>query len=319
MEFHPDKTCQTKNNSVSILMKIFPLRDKAVMLNSAAKGNKRTSKVTKLQVQQGGRNWVALFTLVTAGISGLAFLLQLVILGNVVNIAKKPAPSLVQLSDGQAIKVKAIGSTDRSLEVVQNFTTDSLIMLMSWTNELPAIKGQTKNTDQGFSVKTKTGEKLITLGTFQASFVFSDKLRDELVKMLAEMTPPDVFKGTVKTTLKFQHVTIPKPLGEGKWRVNVVGTLLQYQTGRGDTTKIPFNKEVIVQSIDTPSIPAGGKFSNELEAVVYNIRQAGLEIASMKDMEADSSQKSAQTQPSEPAAPSPKPSAIPSTKPQESK
>jgi hypothetical protein len=289
------------------------------MLNSVAKGNKRTTKVTKLQVAKSDRNWVALFTLVTAGISGLALLLQLVILGNVVNIAKKPAPSLVQLSDGQAIKVKAIGSTDRSLEVVQNFTTDSLIMLMSWTNELPAIKGQTKTTDQGFLVKTKTGEKLITLGTFQASFVFSDKLRDELVKILAEMTPPDVFKGTVKTTLKFQHVTIPTPLGEGKWRINVVGTLLQYQTGRGDTVKIPFNKEIIVQSIDTPSIPAGGKFSNELEAVVYNIRQAGLEITSMKDMEADSSQKSAQTQPSDPAATSPKPSAIPSTKPQESK
>jgi hypothetical protein len=286
------------------------------MLNSAVKGNKRTAKVTKLKIEESGRNWVALFTLATAGISGLALLLQLIILGNVVSIARKPAPSLVQLSDGQAIKVKAIGSTERSLEVVQNFTTDSLIMLMSWTNEVPAIKGQAKATDQGFMVKTKTGEKLITLGTFQASFVFSDKLRDELVKILAEMTPPDVFKGTVKTALKFQHVTVPVSIEQGKWRVNVIGTLLQYQTGRGDTIKIPFNKEIIVQSIDTPSIPAGGKFSNELEAVVYNIRQAGLEITSMKDMEADSSQKSAPTKPSETA---PTPSATQSIKPQEPK
>jgi hypothetical protein len=101
------------------------------MLNSV-KGNKRTTKVTSLKVEKSDRNLVALCTLITAGISGLALLLQLVILGNVVSIAKKPAPSLVQLSDGQAIKVKAIGSTERSLEVVQNFTTDSLIMLMSW-------------------------------------------------------------------------------------------------------------------------------------------------------------------------------------------
>jgi hypothetical protein len=288
------------------------------MLNSV-KGNKRTNRVTSLKVEAGGRNLVALCTLITAGISGLALLLQLVILGNVIGLARKPAPSLVQLSDGQAIKVKAVGSTDRSLEVVQNFTTDSLIMLMSWTNELPAIKGQSKAIDQGFLVKTKTGEKLITLGTFQASFVFSDQLRDELVKILAEMTPPDVFKGTVKTTLKFQQVTIPAPIDQGKWRVNVVGTLLQYQPGRGDTIKIPFNKEVIVRAIDTPSLPAGGKFSNELEAVVYNIRQAGLEIISMKDMEADSSQKSASPKPSV-SDPTPvQPSAMPSTKPQESK
>lgn len=262
------------------------------MLNSV-KGNKRTTKVTSLQLEKSGRNLVALCTLITAGLSGLALLLQMVVLSNVVSIAKKPAPSLVQLSDGQAIRVKAIGSTDRSLEVVQNFTTDSLIMLMSWTNELPTVKGQTKATDQGFSVKTKTGEKLITLGTFQASFVFSDQLRDEMVKILAEMTPPDVFKGTTKTTLKFQHVTIPVLLDQGKWRVNVVGTLLQYQPGRGDTVKIPFNKEIIVRSIDTPTIPANGKFSNELEAVVYNIRQAGLEVVAMKDLETDSSQKSA--------------------------
>jgi hypothetical protein len=288
------------------------------MLNSV-KGNKRTTKVTSLKVEKSDRNLVALCTLITAGISGLALLLQLVILGNVVSIAKKPAPSLVQLSDGQAIKVKAIGSTERSLEVVQNFTTDSLIMLMSWTNELPTIKGQAKAEDKGFLVKTKTGEKLLTLGTFQASFVFSDQLRDEIVKILAEMTPPDVFKGTIKTTLKFQHVTIPAPIEQGKWRVNVVGTLLQYQPGRGDTVKIPFNKEIIVQSIDTPSLPAGGKFSNELEAVVYNIRQAGLEIVAMKDLEADNSQKSASPKQNTSDQNPPKASTTQSTPQQESK
>jgi hypothetical protein len=292
-----------------------PRSTKAAMLNSALKSSKRAAKPNRLKIEDSSRNWVALFTLITAGVSVLALLLQLVTLGNVFSLSKKPAPSLVQLSDGQAIKVKAIGSTERSLEVVQNFTTDSLIMLMSWTNELPSIKGQTGATDQGFMVKTKNGEKLITLGTFQASFVFSDQLRDELVKVLAEMTPPDVFKGSIKTTLKFQQVTIPTLVSEGKWRVNVIGTLLQYQPGRGDTVKVPFNKEVIVRSIDTPSVPAGGKFSNELEAVVYNIRQAGLEIVSMKDIESEPSQKSPELQPNASTPSSDKPSAIPSTKP----
>jgi hypothetical protein len=246
---------------------------------------KSSSRVTRLQIDKSGKNLVALFALISVGFSGLTMLLQIVVLGTVINIAKKPAPSLVQLNNGQAIKVKAIGSDERSLDVVQNFTTQSLITLMSWSNELPAIKGEPKVLDPGSLVKTKTGEKLITLSAFQASFVFSDHLRDEVVKILAEMTPPDVFKGDVKTTLKFQHATIPAPLDHGRWRVNVIGTLLQYQRGRGDTIKVPFNKEIIVQAIDTPALPAGGKFSNELEAVVYNIRQAGLEIVSMKDIE----------------------------------
>jgi hypothetical protein len=261
----------------------------------------------KLKIDRGNKNWVAIFALVSTGFSAITMLLLFVVLGNVVSIAKKPAPSLVQMNNGQAIRVKAIGSKERSLEVVQNFTTESLIMLMSWTNELPVAKGEAKSLDKGFAVKTKTGDQLITIGTFQASFVFGDKLRDEVVKILAEMTPPDVFKGKIRTTLKFQHATIPTPIEEGKWRIRVVGTLLKYQPGRGDTTKVPFNKEVIVQAIDTPSLPANGKFSNELEAVVYNIRQAGLEIISMKDIEA--AEDGQTTQPSTSVAPVASPSA----------
>jgi hypothetical protein len=243
-------------------------------------------RVTKLKSDKGNKNWVALFALTSVCFSGITMLLLLIVLGNVIGIARKPAPSLVQLNNGQAIRVKAIGSKERSLDIVQNFTTESLIMLMSWTNELPVTKGEAKALDQGFAVATKAGEQKITIGAFQASFVFSDTLRNELVKIVAEMTPPDVFTGAIRTTLKFQHVTIPVPLEEGKWRIRVIGTLLKYQPGRGDTTQIPFNKEIIVQAVDTPALPASGKFANELEAVVYNIRQAGLEIISMKDIEA---------------------------------
>jgi hypothetical protein len=109
-----------------------------------------------------------------------------------------------------------------------------------------------------------------------------------MVKILADMTPPEVFKGDVKTTLKFQHVTLPTPVGDvqnGKWKINVVATLIQYQRGRGDTVKVPFNKEIIVQAIDTPPLPKAGKLANEIEALVSAIRQAGLEIVSMKDIE----------------------------------
>lgn len=248
---------------------------------------KSNSKVTKLQVNTGTKNFVALFVLISVGFSGLTLLLQMVVVANVINIAKKPAPSLVQLSNGEAIKVQAISSQDRSLEVVQRFTTESLILLMSWTNDLPSTNGENKAVDPGALVKTQTGEKRITTSTFQASFTLNENLRDEMVKLLAEMTPAEVFSGNVKTTLKFQHVTIPSLVEQGKWKITVVGTLLKYQRGRGDVTKVPFNKELIIQAIDTPALPKDGKFSNELETLVYTIRQAGLEIVSMKDIDAN--------------------------------
>jgi hypothetical protein len=253
------------------------------MLDSA----KSTSRITRLQTAKGSKNIVAMFALTSIGFSALTLMLQIVVMTNVINIARKPAPSLVQLSDGQAIKVQAVGNQDRSPEVVQHFVTDSLIMLMSWTNELPGASDDKKVPDAGALVKIKDGDRRITSPAFQASFTFSEELRAELVKILAEMTPDGVFKGEIKTTLKFQHVTLPTLVDKdqaGKWKINVVATLLQYQQGRADIIKIPFNKEIVVQAIDTPQLPKSGKFSNELESLVYSIRQAGLEIVSMKDI-----------------------------------
>jgi hypothetical protein len=255
------------------------------MLNSV----KNVNKVTRLKVNKGSGGFTALLALSSVGLSGLALILHVVALGSIINIAKKPAPSLVQLVDGQAIEVAAIDSNDRSLKTIQSFTTESLTMLMSWTNELPVVNGEPKVVDQGSLVKVKDGsDKRITTSTFQSSFLLSDDLRDEALKILADMTPPEVFGGTVKTSLKYQHVTIPVPVDNsqgGTWKINVIATLIKYQQGRGDTVQIPFNKEVIVRAVDTPPLPKSGKFANEIEAVIYSIRRSGLEIVSMKDIE----------------------------------
>jgi hypothetical protein len=241
------------------------------------------SKVTRLKFEKSGKNLVALFAFISILFSGLSLLVQLVVLGTAIGIAKKPAPALVQLSDGGSIRVQAVGSTDRSLKVVQTFTTDLLTLLMSWNNEIPLKDGV--KTDLGMQVATASGEKRVTTQTFQAGFGFSDNLRGEILKIIAEMTPPEVFQGSTKTSLKFQQVTIPLQIEPGKWKITVIGTLIQFQRGRADTVKVPFNKELILQAIDTPALPQDGKFANELENAIYNIRQAGLEITSMKDVD----------------------------------
>jgi hypothetical protein len=254
------------------------------MLNSA----KNTGTITRLKVNKGSSGFMSMLAFASVGFSGLALFLHVIALNMLLDIAKKPAPSLVQLVDGQAIEVGAIDSKDRSLKTVQSFTTESLTMLMGWTNDLPVANGEAKVFDEGSLVKTKNGDKRITTTTFQSSFLLSDDLRDEALKILAEMTPPEVFEGKVKTSLKYQHVTIPIPVdnkSSGKWKINVIATLIKYQQGRGDTVQVPFNKEIIVRAIDTPSLPKGGKFANEIESLIYSIRRSGLEIVSMKDLE----------------------------------
>jgi hypothetical protein len=252
---------------------------------------KTERKVTRLKFDKSGKNLVALFAFISIIFSGLGLLVQLIVLGTAIGIAKKPAPALVQLSDGGSINVQAVGSMDRSPKVLQSFTTDLLTLLMSWNNEIPVKDGNKEviKTDLGMQVATASGEKRITTQVFQAGFAFSDNLRGEILKIVAEMTPPEVFQGSLKTALKFQQVTIPVQIEPGKWKITVIGTLIQFQRGRADTIKVPFNKELVLQAVDTPALPQGGKFSNELENAIYNIRRVGLEITAMKDVELNNS------------------------------
>jgi hypothetical protein len=261
-------------------------------------------KFTRFKFEKSGQNLVALFAFISIIFSVLGLLVQVIVLGTAIGIAKKPAPALVQLSDGGSINVQAVGSTDRSPKVLQSFTTDLLTLLMSWNNEIPVKDGNKEviKTDLGMQVATASGEKRVTTQVFQAGFAFSDNLRGEILKIVAEMTPPDVFQGNVKTALKFQQVTIPVQIEPGKWKITVIGTLIQFQRGRADTVKVPFNKELVLQAVDTPALPQGGKFANELENAVYNIRRVGLEITAMKDVESNPASPNAAVPTQQPAA-----------------
>lgn len=255
----------------------------------------KPSKITRLRAEKGSKDFVAFVALASLAVGGVSLLIQFLLLIGYFGILNKPAPTLVQLSSGQAIKAGMMGNKERSPEVVQRFVTDSLILLMSWSNSLPPQVDANGNaspaTDPGIKVKVERGDKRITTSAFQASFTFSEKFRDELVKLVAEMTPDDVFTGRITTALIFEAVTVPEPIGDkkdGKWKVAVVGTLVQSTAGTGETVRIPFNKEIMVKAIDTPPLPESGKFANPFESAVYNIRQAGLEIAAMKDLEGSS-------------------------------
>jgi hypothetical protein len=258
---------------------------------SKAKTSKRdkAEQPSRLQTAKSGKDFVALVALGGLIVGGVSLATQVLLFFAYVGIASKPAPSLVQMVDGQAVKVATMGNKERSPQVVQRFVTDSLMLMMSWSNALPPQTDASGNakvtTDPGMKVSTGTGDKRITTSAFQASFTVSEKFRNDLVKMLAEMTPVEVFNGQAQTALIFQAVTVPEQVGNGEWKIAVVGTLVKTKVGSADTDRVPFNKEILVRAVDTPPLPQGGKFSNPLESAVYAIRQAGLEIVSMKDIE----------------------------------
>lgn len=248
-------------------------------------------KLHRLHQDKRNRDSMALVALTSLGLAGISLVVQLFLFLAYAQLARKPAPSLVQLTNGETIAVRAMGSLERDPAVVQRFVTDSLILLMSWHPRLPASRDRYGNlaeaqTDTGVEVSDAQGnQRRITTTAFQASFTFAEHFRQELVQLLAQMTPEGVFSGKAQTLLMFQAVTQPESLGPGRWSVSVVGHLVYSKTGSAETQRIPFNKQVIVRAVDTPPLPHDGALASPLEAAVQGIRQAGLEIEQMQDLE----------------------------------
>jgi len=250
----------------------------------------KAERLGRLRQDKRQRDVAAVMGLCALGLAAGSLVTQLFLFLAYAQLARKPAPSLVQLSNGDTITVQAMGSLERDPAVVQRFVTDSLILLMSWHNRLPAGRDDYGNlaetqTDPGIEVQDSQGKrKRITTAAFQASFTFSEGFRKELVQLIAQMTPESVFTGQAQTLLMFEAVTLPQELETERWSVSVVGHLVQSRPGSAETERIPFNKEVVVRAVDTPSLPAEGELAAPLEAAVYGIRQAGLEIELMRDL-----------------------------------
>ncbi len=80
------------------------------------------------------------------------------------------------------------------------------------------------------------------------------------------------------------HLSEPQQLGPGQWKVKMVANLLTFEQGDNTGKAIPFNKDVYVRSIDTPLLPLPEGVSS-LHQTAYQIRQAGLEIYAIRDLQ----------------------------------
>jgi hypothetical protein len=227
------------------------------------------------------RDWKLVISLSSLGISSVSLVLIL-FQGALMNqLASKPEPILVETQDGQPIRVAPIDHSDRSPETIRRFTTTTLTLLMNWSGYLPpeTLADVSKpRVDAGYALD---GRSKVTTAAWQGSFALSDDFRREFLDRLASMTPVDVFSGGAQTVLTITHVSAPQKIAEGRWKVDVVANLSVFRRNDGGKT-ISFNKSVFLRAVDPPAVLAG---ASPLERQVYAIRQAGLEIYAIRDLE----------------------------------
>lgn len=252
--------------------------------------NQPTAKRKALKAAKQKQDALALTHLLVVGLSGVTLLVQLLLFAAFAKLANKPTPSLVQLQTGEAVSVTATDSQAREPELIKRFVADSLILLMSWHNLLPAQRDANgtllpPSLDNGMELNVNGKTLRLTSPAYQASFAFDEAFREELVELLATGTPNGVFTGQVQTLLSFQAITEPEQIEPGRWRLSVVGNIITSQVGTAQTQRQPFNRQIIVRAIDTPPLPQDGALSSPIALAVHSIRQAQLEIESMEALD----------------------------------
>lgn len=235
---------------------------------------------------QSVSNPIAIVAISSLVISSLSILVQIANYGATSNLARKEAPSLVQLADGDTVNVKALDPKERSAEVLKKFVSDSLIKMFNWDGLMQSNRDGEIFTkaDPGVEIKLNNGTGRVTTKAWEAAFALTEKedFRASFLKKLASLTPSGAFNGSIQTSLVPRHVGEPKKIGLGKWQVDIVATLVTFSKEDNAGSGIAFNKTIIVQAINTPQSPPE---TTEIAQKIYQARKAGLEITEITDLD----------------------------------
>lgn len=243
--------------------------------------------MVRLLERRSGTNVLPLFAVATFGLHLLTLLL-LMFQGALLNsLNHKPSPSLVQMLDGHAVTVTPREHLDRTSEAIQRFVGSTMSLIFTWSGSSPIKAGQATATDQGMQIQLpNTGPRRVSTTTWEASFAFSEEFRKEFLKKIALMTPQDVFAADTKTqaVLLVRRLSEPEKIADGRWKVEMVASLVIFSKTDNVGKAIPLNKQIFVQAIDPPQIPLSQE-ATPLQQTAYRVREAGLEIYEIRDLE----------------------------------
>ena len=241
--------------------------------------------IRRAKQRQGSASNLNLFGMFVFGALGLGVLNLLLLVGMFAamnRLSQKAAPSLVQTVDGRSIVTNAMESKDRTPIVIRRFTIDTLTMLLSASGKLPGTPDLPNQTaDAGIAIKlSNQTERRVSTSTWQASFALSADFRNSALQGISELMSQEAFTGRAQVLLVPQTISDPEKVGEGQWKVNMIGNLVTIAAGSPEGITIPFNKEIFLRAVDTPP---STEVTTPLQKAVYQARSSGLEIYGMRD------------------------------------
>lgn len=239
---------------------------------------------------------VGIVVVALALLNAASLLLQVVNLGSTVSLNRyTKGMTIVQLQDGTIIPAQPLGPSQYTNNTIKKFVSDSLVKLFNWDGLMQSTENGELVTkkDKGVEVEVKN-KGLIKIPTKarDAAFALSEKhdFRASFLRQLTEFVPPGLFNGNAQVSLVPRYFSEPRKIGEGKWEVDAIATLVTFSRRDNAGKGIAFNKTIVVQKIDSPQSPPD---TTDLAKTIYSARRSGLEIIEMYDLDLGKPQKKA--------------------------
>ncbi|ACK71578.1 conserved hypothetical protein [Gloeothece citriformis PCC 7424] len=242
-----------------------------------------------LKKKQKKNNSLAIFATAAFGLQ-IIVILGLIVQGMTIRQLSLRKPlNFVELVNGERVTIDEKKTQDP--EVIRQFIIKTMELMFNWTGNLPPQTLEevaNPKPDPGITIiKPEGGSAKVTTGSWIASFSLSEDFRKGFLSKLAEITPPEVFSDnptqTISAQLKLKRVTAPEQIDVGKWRVGIVADLIQQKRADGRKIVIPFNKDILIQTIDYFPYPLPQQMT-DLQQAIYSVRSEQLEIYEIRNL-----------------------------------
>ncbi|QIR38376.1 hypothetical protein HCG51_17790 [Tolypothrix sp. PCC 7910] len=239
--------------------------------------------------QRTGGSILTTFAIATFGLH-LFVLLFLILQGlNIQKLSVRKQPNFVQMVDGKA--VTATDDLARDPEAIRQFVSKTMIAVFNWSGKLPPQNIEEVSNpqlDRGILIRTPSGgSQKVTTSSWIASFGFSEDFRKGFLSQIAEMTPPEVFANNprqiISAKLVIKRIYPPKQIAPGKWEVGMVADLIQNKESENQRLIVPFNKDLLVRSVDYFEYPQTERMT-DMQKAIYSTRTDRLEIYEMRNL-----------------------------------
>jgi hypothetical protein len=177
----------------------------------------------------------------------------------------------VQLADGTAISIQQQSADYRDPKLIVEFTKQWASLMFAW-----------EGVEEGVSIG---GEKKVPSNAYAASLSMSSQFREDFLKELALLVPPNFFAQTnnLKSSILVRYISEPVAIKAKipTWKVNLVADWIIFDEAKGAQVKTkPFNKTFTITAAAIPNSALGEK-ANDFEKLVNKMRISGLEIVSI--------------------------------------